>query len=134
MGYLVDSSVWIDFLRNRATAPAARLASVFEGDPQSVIGCPPVRMELGLTSDESARHRILGLYDRLDDAGIEAGDFETAAEIYRTVRLRGHTIRSLIDCLIAAVAERHGATLAHADVDFDRIAAVRPGLQAESWL
>jgi predicted nucleic acid-binding protein len=91
-------------------------------------------MELCLPQDELARRRTLAIYDRLEDVGIEPTDFDVAAEVYRTVRLSGHTVRSLIDCLIAAVAERCGATLAHADVDFDRIAAVRPDLRTESWL
>lgn len=134
MSYLVDSSVWIDFLRSADTRPAARLAGVFERAPENVIGCPPIRMELCLPGDEMGRRRTLALYDRLEDAGIEAEDFETAAEIYRAVRSSGHTVRSLIDCLVAAIAERCDATVAHADVDFDRIAAVRPALLTESWL
>ena len=38
----------------------------------------------------------------------------------------GLTIRSVTDCLIAAIAWRRDATVVHADVDFDRIAARYP--------
>jgi predicted nucleic acid-binding protein len=65
---------------------------------------------------------------RVDDAV----DFRGAAAIYRTARRAGKTIRSITDCLIAALAIRHGATLAHRDADFDVIAALTP-LQARSF-
>jgi predicted nucleic acid-binding protein len=41
-------------------------------------------------------------------------------------------VRSLLDCLIAAIAIRHDATLVHRDRDFDTLAAVSP-LRAERW-
>ena len=38
----------------------------------------------------------------------------------------GETVRSLIDCLIAVVAMRHGAALLHRDHDFDVLARHTP--------
>lgn len=49
-------------------------------------------------------------------------DFEHAAALYRRCRAGGETIRTLNDCLIAAVAIRAGATVLHSDRDFDAIA------------
>ena len=49
-------------------------------------------------------------------------DFERAASLYRRCRAGGHTIRSLNDCVIAAVAIRAGAAVLHADRDFDALA------------
>jgi len=49
-------------------------------------------------------------------------DFEAAAEIYRRCRTGGQTVRSLIDCLIAAVAIREDVALLHNDAAFDVIA------------
>ena len=46
-------------------------------------------------------------------------DFENAAELYRTCRNKGETVRKLIDCLIAAVAIRDRATVLHNDRDFE---------------
>lgn len=59
---------------------------------------------------------------RLDQAlssltllGVDpAVDFHTGSELYRAVRKTGHTVRSMMDCLIAAVALRTGAVLVHA--------------------
>ena len=50
------------------------------------------------------------------------GDFEQAAALYRRCRAKGHTIRSLNDCVIAAVAIRADAAVLHADRDFDALA------------
>lgn len=52
----------------------------------------------------------------------DAVDFRVAADIYRAARRSGETIRSIIDCLIAAVAIRHGVELMHRDADFEVIA------------
>ena len=53
-----------------------------------------------------------------------AADFEGAARIYRRCRQAGITPRGLVDCLIAAVARRHEATLLACDIDLDRVARV----------
>lgn len=49
-------------------------------------------------------------------------DFKRAAEMYRVCRSRGATIRKLMDCLIAAIALRHGASILHLDRDFSVLA------------
>jgi predicted nucleic acid-binding protein len=52
--------------------------------------------------------------------------FLDAAEIYREGRRRGYTIRSGVDCLIAAIAIHHGVQVWHRDRDFDLIAKYTP--------
>ena len=42
-----------------------------------------------------------------------------AAQNYRSLRARGHTIRKTIDCLIATFCLREGHALLHRDHDFD---------------
>jgi predicted nucleic acid-binding protein len=49
-------------------------------------------------------------------------DGERAAAIHRACRARGHTVRDIVDCLIAAVAIRNDAVVLHRDRDFDVIA------------
>ena len=51
-------------------------------------------------------------------------DYENAASIYRACRRFGITVRTHIDCLIAAVAIRVNTPLLHKDSDFDAIARV----------
>ena len=52
--------------------------------------------------------------------------YEDAAAIYRAARRQGITIRKMTDCLIAVPVIKAGASLLHADTDFDRIARVAP--------
>lgn len=51
-------------------------------------------------------------------------DFEGAALIYRRCRAVGVTPRGMVDCMIAAVARRTGASLLTGDADMHRIARV----------
>ena len=53
-------------------------------------------------------------------------DFTEAGALYKYLRDRGVTVRSSVDCLIAATACRRDATVVHADRDFDAIAAHYP--------
>jgi predicted nucleic acid-binding protein len=60
-----------------------------------------------------------------------ATDFDGAARIYRRCRTAGVTPRGLIDCMIAAVAWRHGATVLAHDPDLHRVAGV-VGIELDS--
>ena len=59
--------------------------------------------------------------------------YDTAIDLYRTARRAGFTVRSGVDCLIAACALRNGLTVAHHDRDFAALARVSP-LQAREVL
>ncbi len=48
--------------------------------------------------------------------------FLAAAEIYRQGHRKGYTIRSSMDCLIAAIALDHKLPVWHKDRDFENIA------------
>ena len=63
------------------------------------------------------------------DASVDHRD---AAIAYRAVRRGGYTVRKTIDCLIAVVAARTGATLVHRDRDFDVLAKALPDLRVRS--
>lgn len=71
---------------------------------------------------ESDLRRLLSRFDllRLD----VVADFDAAAQIYRRCRAVGVTPRGMLDCMIAAVAWRCGATLLAHDADLDRVAQV----------
>jgi predicted nucleic acid-binding protein len=123
---LVDTSVWVEHLRDTGSAAHRRLRDLVTSDPGSIATCEPVVMELlaGPTDPFTVR-RIEDQLGTLEDLPVDpASDFRAAAAIARTVRRSGHTIRSLTDCLISAIALRHDAEVWHGDADFDRIAAV----------
>jgi len=124
---VVDTSVWIDFLGGRRTRQALRCAELIEnGDPVAITDVILTEVLQGLRSEGEAqlveRHLRAFPVLRLE----ELDDFVLAADLYRTARAEGVTIRSTIDCLIAAPCVRTGAPLLHSDADFDRLASCTP--------
>ena len=51
--------------------------------------------------------------------------FIKSAEIFRSLRKQGITIRKPVDCLIAAVSIENNVPLLHNDRDFDHIEAFK---------
>jgi predicted nucleic acid-binding protein len=90
---------------------------------RSVVVTEPVEMEIlaGRIASEVRFRRLLGSFPA---ARVESGDYVTAASLFRSARYAARTPRSLVDCLVAAVAIRHDLPLLAADRDFEAIAAV----------
>jgi predicted nucleic acid-binding protein len=131
---LVDTSVWIDYLRGADTRARRELRHRLAAEDPDIVMTEPVAMELlaGPTSEHVVA-AITRLVDGLPQLGVETtSDFRSAAAIYRACRRAGREVRNLSDCLIATVAVRHGVLLIHNDADFDSIAAVTR-LQHERW-
>jgi len=122
---LVDSSVWINFLRaNGSSAPLREL--LLAGD--EVVCTEPVLMEV-LAGARSPEHRddMRRLLCRNTWVSVDvASDFDAAASISAHCRSRGVTPRGVIDCLIAAVALRTSTPILANDRDFDAIARFFP--------
>ena len=124
---LVDTSVWIDFFAGRDT-PQTRIFkdAIREGVDVALTGVVLTEILQGVPSDSGfARLRKdLSSFRILHPASEDA--YVQAARLYRTGRKRGVTIRSLVDCLIAAVAMEQDATVLHKDRDYDRISEYAP--------
>jgi predicted nucleic acid-binding protein len=121
---LIDTSAWIEFLRDSASPVCARVDALLEGD---VATCHPVRMEvLAGARDERHLTDLRGLLARATLLPTEPTGYEHASAVYRACRGHGETVRKLIDCLIAAVAIRERVPILHADADFDVIARHSP--------
>lgn len=116
---IVDTTVWIDYLRG-ADNPETRW---LDRELQ--------RQRLGLT-DLVLCEVLQGIrerrnFDRVREDLLKFRVFETgrvdfalvAAQNYRKLRQRGHTVRRTIDCLIATFCLQHGHALLHRDRDFD---------------
>ena len=121
---LVDSSVWIDFFRGKASAPAARLEALFDAEEDVAI-CGVILTELlqGIGGDAQYR-RTRSHLSQLIYLPMEETTHEEAAQLYRAARKRGLTIRNSIDCMIAACALAHRVPLLHDDRDFEQIAKI----------
>ncbi len=78
----------------------------------------------GARSEQRGRdlRRLLGRCVLLSFDG--ASDFDGAVRVHRACRSAGVTPRGLVDCMIAAVALREGASLLAHDADLARVAAV----------
>lgn len=84
----------------------------------------------GATTPRLARD--LGtLVDGLPMIEIDARlDYRAAAQLFVASRQNGHPIRSIVDCLIAAVAVRRSVPLLHRDRDFDFLVEICPLVSA----
>ena len=117
---LVDTSAWIEFLHDTGS-PTCQAVDRLLGDDLAI--CDPVAMEvLAGARDEHHLAQLRGLLGRATMLPTTPADYDAAASLYRACRVRGETVRKLIDCLIAAVAIRAGAEVLHADADFAAIA------------
>lgn len=122
---LADTSAWVE--HDRATdSPADRRLAELIGTPNAVAITEPVQMEVLAGAKDARRERDLRrLLARVELLPFDSvSDFDGAARIYRRCRAAGITPRGLIDCMIAAVAMRHGAMLLAHDADLDRVARV----------
>jgi len=124
---LVDTSVWIDFFAGRDT-PQTRFFkdAVREGADVALIGVILAEILQGIPSDAEFRNlrKAFSSFRMLQPASGET--YVQAAKLYRAGRKRGVTIRSLVDCLIAAIAMEHGAVILHKDRDYERISEYAP--------
>ncbi len=104
---LIDTSAWVEFLRDTGSNICVRVGIALEGDSAT---CDAIRMEL-LAGARSEHHfqmlrRLLAMAVHFP---INPVHCEAAAVLFRRCRNEGNTVRKLVDCLIAAVAKkRHG--------------------------
>lgn len=129
--YLVDTSVWVDYLRGSATEQVRSLQKLLKGN--QIVGVAPIILQeilQGADSEERFekwRKYFIGLCCYATDDPV-ATHIE-AARMYQSCRRAGKTPRSSNDCLIARIAIEHDLVLLHDDRDFEAIATVTPGLR-----
>jgi predicted nucleic acid-binding protein len=121
---LVDTSVWIEVFRKPSRL---ELKSVVE--PDEVVTCLPVIQEIlqGFLDERAFRLARESMFAfPVIESPLRSVVFEEAAQLYRSARRAGVTIRSGVDCLIATCALRHGLPVLHHDRDFSLLARVSP--------
>lgn len=121
---LVDTSIWIAVFRSKNPY---RIEDAIEFD--EIITCLPVIQEIlqGFREERAyrtARNAMLAL--PIVESPMEESLFLEAAELYRSARRRGLTIRSSVDCLIAACALRHNVPVLHRDRDYKFLCEISP--------
>lgn len=123
---LVDTSVWIDFFKQKETLHVARLEQILE-DEEDVFTTGIIVQEL-LSGIKRKREReaVLADFRRFLLITPMLETHIQAAEIFDGCLKGGYTIRKPVDCLIAALAMEHDLAVLENDRDFGFIAAVFP--------
>ncbi len=119
---LVDTSIWIEVFRVRDPLRLEELV-----DFEEIVTCLPVMQEVlqGFREERHwriAREALFAL--PIVESPMEAAVYLEAATMYRSARRGGLTVRSSIDCLIAACAMRHDLEVLHRDRDFTALSRV----------
>ncbi len=122
--FLVDTSVWIDFLNGRESTQVVYLTKYLNEEGLVYI-TPTILQEVlqGIRDDKQylAVKQTLLNFLMLDWQPVEAAI--AAADLYRKLRKSGVTIKKANDCLIAAYALQFNVALLCSDADFNLIAS-----------
>jgi predicted nucleic acid-binding protein len=123
---LVDTSVWIGFLRGTDSESVERLKAVLmSSEPVGINGL--IYQEILQGADSVEHHEeyrdYFGSQPFFHPRDLVAS-YAEAARLFFWCRRNGVTIRSTADCLIAQIAIEHELVLLHDDRDFDRMAQI----------
>ena len=116
---IVDTTVWVDYLRGIDTPQADWLDANLLRERLGLTDLILCEVLQGVKDDDSFQtvRRQLLKCEVFSTGGIELA--VVAAWNYRTLRSQGHTVRRTIDCLIATFCLQHGHSLLHNDRDYD---------------
>jgi predicted nucleic acid-binding protein len=118
---VVDTSVWIDFFSGRPARQVETLEQLLAaGDDVCLCGIILAEILQGVRSDIDYR-KTKAYLESLLYLPMDRRTFEMAAEMYRSLRKKGVTVRKPVDCMIASVAIEQDIPLLHNDRDFDPI-------------
>ncbi|MBC7190704.1 PIN domain nuclease [Candidatus Aerophobetes bacterium] len=119
---IVDTSVWIDFLRGEKTKACETLRELINSEEEIYITEIILTEILQGIKDDKLYNLIkeyLLYFPVLKPKGIET--YIRASEIFRNCRKQGNTVRKTIDCIIASIAIENRATIIHKDHDYETI-------------
>ena len=127
--YLADTSAFSRLAQPHVAAAFAPLVA------QGLVAlCAPVAFELGFSARSAADHEaIMSRIDAFESAPVTEGDHLRALELQSLLAGRGHhRALSLVDALVAAVAESRSLTVLHYDADFELVTRITG--QPTQWI
>ena len=121
---LVDTSVWIELFRQADPLDLEQFL-----DLEEAVTCLPVIQEVLQGFDDQsayvvAQEAMLAL--PIVESPLDGEVLQVAIDLFRSARRAGLTVRSSVDCLIAACAVRNSLPVVHHDRDFDALARIAP--------
>ncbi len=124
---MIDTSAWIQFSINSRDEISNYVQYSLNNESIEIYTCLPIIQEYlqGFRNDNDFEEAILMLSELSILPSYLQATIE-AANLYRSLRKKGITIRKPNDCLIAWYAIHHDLTLVHNDRDFDLIAEHTP--------
>jgi predicted nucleic acid-binding protein len=118
---LVDTTVWIDFFTGKQKPQVDTLeVLISEGEDICICGLVLTEVLQGVKSEKQYK-KIKDYFKNLIFLPMTQPMHIHSAEIYRSLRKKGITIRKPIDCMIASIAIAHSIPLLHNDKDFNPI-------------
>lgn len=121
MKVLVDSTVWIDFFKNRSTPKTVLLEQlILNREDICICGFILTEVLQGIR-DEKQYVTTKLQFSQLLYLEEDRSTFELGATLYRELRKRGITLRNSIDCLIAGLVLQQGVYFLESDRDYSFI-------------
>ena len=119
---IVDTTVWIDFFCGKSTRETEMLQHMLNaGEDLCICGVILTEVLQGIREDADYTG-VASRFEAFLFLPMHHRTFVNAAQLYRTLRHKGITIRNTVDCMIAAVAIEHDIPLLHHDRDFGPMA------------
>jgi predicted nucleic acid-binding protein len=124
---LVDTSVWIDWLRKGNRPATILLDRLIDEDDIVLAGVIVQELLAGALGAEQLAE-LRAYFEGIPILMPSRKTYADAGALYARCRWAGVTPRSPHDCLIAQTAMENGVPLLHDDRDFDLLATVEPKL------
>jgi hypothetical protein len=115
---VVDTTVWVDYLRGTATAQTGWLDRVLTSERLGVTDLIVCEVLQGIADGREKRRTKRLLLELEVFPNLDLAIALAAADHYRALRARGITVRKTVDCLIATFCIRYRHELLHNDRDF----------------
>ena len=118
---VVDSSVWIDFFNGHDEPAAELLSHLLDHGEVRIVVPDLVLFEVlrGFRNERDLRTARQLMQSLAVESSMGQELALAAAEHYRGLRGRGHTVHSAVDVLVAAFCIERDYALLHDDGDFD---------------
>jgi len=123
---MVDTTVWIDFFKQRDTPHVGRLSEILEEEEDVFTTGFILQEVLSGIKKKKDREEVCSDFKQFILITPTVQTHVQAAEIFDGCLKKGFTVRKPVDCLIAALAMEYDLPLLENDPDFKYISEVFP--------